>query len=201
MKFSLIVSIALCICLTQCGAPQNKYVSLLSSIVKQLSAKPDHIEECLIPEYKLDKSQDFIKAENEFNNSQQTFRLINKFLNKDIDEKCLNMKEMYEYYVEKHKIDSNKLKSKFLQIAMRTNPSSSDRKGKKGKNVTKNEPKGKGKSQNKKFGSFDEIYPIMDKISVAFKNIMTTPLFENILKFLECYKNAHGINPASKKKS
>jgi hypothetical protein len=180
MKF--IIFIIVSILLTSGIYGSNKYEKYVTSLLNILGAKPDHITECLDPEWRLDKSQDYIAAETEFNNAKDSFNLLNKGLNKDLDNYCFNKKDILASLHDQYKVEQKSNKKSFLQVSLNTVEPE----------VKKPKSKAVVPKKKNKFGAFDDYYPNQDKFRQTFKSLFETPMMEKTIKFLNCYKHAKG---------
>lgn len=179
----------------------NKYQSFFTGVLNSIGAKPDHIDECILPEYKIDKSNDFADLVNTFMGAEDDLKTLLKGLDKGIDIQCSNRNELVEYFDNMAKLNKA---PKFIQVNEKMNLNSKSKlkrnsrsksEGKKSKNSTASSKSNEKKS---KFGPFDNYFLNRENYKKGFSSILNTSVVKKSIDFLSCYKNAHGVLPVGK---
>ncbi len=178
---------------------EGLFLSYCNGVLKEIDIKPDHKLECIEPEWRLDKSNDYIQMGTELNNCLKQFEIIGKNLNKSMDVSCSSKKEVIQYFKEKFQMDK-KNKKLFLELEDDgVNDGGESKKKEKGKGKGK---KGKGKKgkqgkqgkQGKKgkkgktqrFGAFHIWYPHLNSFKEAFERLHKSTMYKKTVTFLDC---------------
>ena len=210
MKFCLLLTLSLCICLIECQK-KNLYNGYITGLLRSLLLKSDHMNECMPTDWRMENAKDHMQFGNELLNAKTALEPLLKIIDgKAIDEKCANKKEMIDYFVEKKNVDQSKKNPRFIQMVIKNlqpdNSQQNDKNGKnekkdrklKEKNLNNNNTPGKnakyGKLITKKFGPFDDLYSHIPKVMETLKTIVNTPMMATTIKFLDCYKNAKDVS-------
>jgi len=180
----------------------NKYNMYIRGVLKEFSLKPEHENECIIPDWKTDTGKSYIQNETEFINAKDVVAILLKGLDAKMTPVCVNKPSIVQFLKDQWTSAEKKKPKVFLETSSSLRKSFAAPAAKvaaaagkaKGGKVAVPVPEVKPK-----FAAFDKYFVNLPKFKTSFHLILKTKMFTETLTFLTCYKNAKGVGEGTKK--